>query len=119
VLTICYLTNKDLGHRRFYFTSHGTCVFFFFFFSCCGVVVLFYFDFFCLLVSRSFVCYLTNEDLGLGGSILLDMVHFLFIFPSCLLFIYLFVPLRSCVLAFAPAAQQSAYAHLPPTHARP
>jgi hypothetical protein len=43
---ICYLTNKDLGHRRFHFTSHGIC----FFFSLSCPLFIFYFVPSCLLL---------------------------------------------------------------------
>jgi hypothetical protein len=57
---ICYLTNKDLGHRRFHFTSHGIC----FFFSLSCPLFIFYFVPSCLLlVSLPFICYLRNKDL--------------------------------------------------------
>jgi hypothetical protein len=48
--SICYLTNKDWGHRRFHFTGQGTYIFNFVL-SCP------------LLVSLPFICYLTSKDL--------------------------------------------------------
>jgi hypothetical protein len=41
---VCYLTNKDLGHRRFHFTSHGTCFFWsiFFFFPSCPLFIFYF-----------------------------------------------------------------------------
>jgi hypothetical protein len=47
---ICYLTNKDLGHRRLHFTGQGTC---FFNFVPSGHN----------LVYLPIICYLTKKDL--------------------------------------------------------
>jgi hypothetical protein len=78
---ICYLTNKDLGHRRLHFTGQGTC-FFYFVPSSHNLVYL------------PFISYLTTRTWCIGGSILLVMVlvffsssffsHFSFLIGSLL-----------------------------------
>jgi hypothetical protein len=93
---VCYLTNKDLGHRRFYFTSRGTCVVFLFLFSFCPLFIYLFIPFCPLLVSRPFVCYLTNKDLGHRRFHFTGHGTCVFIFPSCHFFL---VPSRSCVCA--------------------
>jgi hypothetical protein len=62
---VCYLTKKDLGHRRFHFTSHGTCFFFCFFYS---FLSSFYFLFYSFLPSFCFspLCLLFDKQ-GLGA----------------------------------------------------